>query len=107
MAGRPPSRSRVLILGGGLSGTLAAAALARHGAGVDVDVQIDIVERYALPDTPRPRRGLPQSRHAHLLWSGGVEAIESLLPGTTEMWLRAGAHRISIPNGMVSFSPGG
>ncbi|MDA5282733.1 FAD-dependent monooxygenase [Streptomyces sp. Isolate_45] len=101
MAGTPPSRSRVLILGGGLSGTLAAAALAPHGIG------IDIVERHALPDTPRARRGLPQARHAHMLWSGGADAIESLLPGTLEMWLGAGAHRIPIPNGMVSFSPGG
>ncbi|MFD3872276.1 pyridine nucleotide-disulfide oxidoreductase [Streptomyces sp. NPDC058623] len=113
MAGRPPSRARVLILGGGLSGTLAAAALARHGAGggtaadIDTDIDIDIVERHALPDGPRPRRGLPQARHAHLLWSGGAEAIESLLPGTMEMWSDAGAHRIPIPNGMVCLSPGG
>ncbi|MET9605278.1 FAD-dependent monooxygenase [Streptomyces sp. NPDC006512] len=101
MATTPPRRPRVLVLGGGLSGTLAAAALAPYSDGVD------IVERHALPDTPRPRRGLPQTRHAHLLWSGGADAIESLLPGTTDMWLSAGAHRVPIPNGMVSFSPGG
>ncbi|MFF3014870.1 FAD-dependent oxidoreductase [Streptomyces sp. NPDC057939] len=101
MAGTTPSRSRVLILGGGLSGTLAAAALAPYSDGVD------IVERHALPDTPRARRGLPQARHAHMLWSGGADAIESLLPGTMEMWLGAGAHRIPLPNGMVSLSPGG
>ncbi|MFD7262313.1 NAD(P)/FAD-dependent oxidoreductase [Streptomyces sp. NPDC059874] len=92
---------RVLILGGGLSGTLAAAALAPHGN------SIDIVERHPLPDTPKPRRGLPQARHAHMLWSGGADAIESLLPGTMDMWLRAGARRVPIPNGMISLSPGG
>lgn len=101
MATTPPPRPRVLILGGGLSGTLAAAALAPHSG------SIDIVERHALPDTPQPRRGLPQARHAHMLWSGGADAIESLLPGTTEMWLGAGAHRVPIPHGMVSLSPGG
>ncbi|MCY0960657.1 FAD-dependent oxidoreductase [Streptomyces sp. H27-H5] len=101
MAATPRPRPRVLILGGGLSGTLAAAALAPYSG------SIDIVERHALPDTPQPRRGLPQARHAHMLWSGGADAIESLLPGTTEMWLSANARRVSIPNGMISFSPGG
>ncbi|MFJ9344842.1 FAD-dependent oxidoreductase [Streptomyces sp. NPDC101733] len=101
MATTPRTRPRVLVLGGGLSGTLAAAALAPHSESVD------IVERHALPDTPRPRRGLPQAGHAHMLWAGGADAIESLLPGTTRMWLGAGAHRVSIPNGMVSLSPGG
>ncbi|MFD3675384.1 FAD-dependent oxidoreductase [Streptomyces sp. NPDC058613] len=96
-----PRPRRVLILGGGLSGTLAAAALAPYSD------SIDIVERHALPDTPQPRRGLPQARHAHMLWAGGADAIESLLPGTMEMWLRAGAHRVPIPNGMISLSPGG
>ncbi|MFI8365320.1 NAD(P)/FAD-dependent oxidoreductase [Streptomyces sp. NPDC085612] len=92
---------RVLVLGGGLSGTLAAAALAPHCDSVV------IVERYTLPDAPVPRRGLPQARHAHMLWSGGADAIESLLPGTTALWTGAGARRISLPNGMVSLSPGG
>ncbi|MFE4634938.1 FAD-dependent oxidoreductase [Streptomyces sp. NPDC056773] len=101
MATASKSRPRILILGGGLSGTLAAAALAPYSSSVA------IAERHALPETPQPRRGLPQARHAHMLWSGGADAIESLLPGTTDMWLSAGAHRVPIPNGMISFSPGG
>lgn len=101
MAPNRGARHRVLVLGGGLSGTLAAAALAPHSDSVV------IVERHTLPQTPKPRRGLPQARHAHMLWSGGADAIESLLPGTLEMLLHAGAHRISIPNGMISLSPGG
>lgn len=38
---------------------------------------------------------------------GGADAIEALLPGTTERWLEAGAHRVPIPNGMVSYSAAG
>ncbi|MEV6680640.1 FAD-dependent monooxygenase [Streptomyces erythrochromogenes] len=95
-----PTR-RALILGGGLAGTLAAAALAPHCTSVV------IIERHALPEEPEPRRGLPQARHAHMLWSGGADAIEYLLPGTTARWLTAGARRIPLPNGMVSLSPGG
>ncbi|MFI1765281.1 FAD-dependent monooxygenase [Streptomyces sp. NPDC020800] len=95
------STRRVLVLGGGLAGTLAAAALAPH-----CDETI-IVERHRLPTSPQPRRGLPQARHAHMLWSGGAEAVESLLPGTTSRWLSQGAHRVPLPTGMVSLSPGG
>ncbi|MFK0047841.1 NAD(P)/FAD-dependent oxidoreductase [Streptomyces sp. NPDC090741] len=95
------STRRVLVLGGGLAGTLAAAALAPH-----CDETI-LIERHMLPATPQPRRGLPQARHAHMLWSGGAKAIEALVPGTTSRWLSGGAHRIPLPTGMVSLSPGG
>ncbi|MGW6839866.1 NAD(P)/FAD-dependent oxidoreductase [Streptomyces sp. NPDC054958] len=101
MTSHSDHRSRVLILGGGLAGTLAAAAVAPYCD------EVVIVERHALPDTPTPRRGLPQARHAHMLWSGGADAIEDLLPGTIRLWLDSGAHRIPLPRGMVSFSPCG
>ncbi|GAA2440021.1 FAD-dependent oxidoreductase [Streptomyces macrosporus] len=84
-----------VVLGGGLAGTLAAAALARHLE------RVTIVERDVLPDGPEPRRGVPQARHSHLLWSGGVRAIEALLPGTTEALLAAGARRTGLPSGLV------
>ncbi|MFD8416914.1 pyridine nucleotide-disulfide oxidoreductase [Streptomyces sp. NPDC059650] len=95
------SNRRIMVLGGGLAGTLAAAALAPHCD------EVVIVERHVLPAGPQPRRGLPQSRHAHMLWSGGADAVEYLLPGTISRWLSAGGHRIPLPTGMVSLSPGG
>ncbi|MFC9816518.1 pyridine nucleotide-disulfide oxidoreductase [Streptomyces virginiae] len=98
----PTRTARILILGGSLAGTLAAAALAPHAA------EVLILERdRGLPNLAVPRPRLPQAAHAHMLWAGGADAIESLLPGTTDAWLKAGAHRIPIPSGMVSFSAAG
>ncbi|MFE3579850.1 FAD-dependent oxidoreductase [Streptomyces vinaceus] len=94
--------SRAVVLGGGLAGTLAAAALAPF-----VREVLILEHDAALPHTPSPRSRLPQAAHAHMLWAGGADAMEELLPGITDDWLAAGAHRIPIPNGMVSFSAAG
>lgn len=102
MTALPSSSARVVVLGGGLAGTLAAAALGPHVR------EVLVLEHDAeLPETPTPRSRLPQAAHAHMLWAGGADAMEELLPGVTDEWLAAGAHRIPIPNGMVSFSPAG
>ncbi|MFF6779448.1 FAD-dependent monooxygenase [Streptomyces sp. NPDC012510] len=89
-----------VVVGAGLAGLLAAAALRDHA-------EVTVVERDALPEGPEPRKGLPQARHAHLLWSGGVRAMEELLPGVTEAWLAAGARRLPLPTGLVSMSAQG
>ncbi|WP_329203259.1 MULTISPECIES: FAD-dependent oxidoreductase [unclassified Streptomyces] len=102
MTALPSCSARVVVLGGGLAGTLAAAALAPHVGEVLV-LEHDPV----LPEAPAPRPRLPQAAHAHILWAGGADAMEELLPGVTDEWLAAGAHRIPIPKGMVSFSPAG
>lgn len=103
--GTPRARTalhrRALVIGGGLAGMLASAAL--RGA---VD-EVLVVEDDELPDGPLPRRGLPQARHAHMFWSGGVHAAEAVLPGITGRWLAAGANRIPIPTGMVALSSQG
>jgi 2-polyprenyl-6-methoxyphenol hydroxylase-like FAD-dependent oxidoreductase len=93
------SRSAVVV-GAGLAGLLAAAALRDHA-------DVTVVERDALPEEPGPRRGVPQARHAHLLWSGGARAMEELLPGVTDAWLAAGARRIPLPTGLVTLSAQG
>ncbi|WP_149825478.1 NAD(P)/FAD-dependent oxidoreductase [Streptomyces tailanensis] len=100
--GRPdgPLRSAV-VLGGSLAGMLAARTLAGF-----VD-KVTVVERDALPDGPGPRRNLPQARHAHMLWSGGVRALEDLVPGATERLLAAGAHRQAVTTDMVILSSQG
>jgi 2-polyprenyl-6-methoxyphenol hydroxylase-like FAD-dependent oxidoreductase len=97
----PRSSVHVVIIGGGLAGALTAAALAPHSG------RVTVIDRDVLPDTPQPRRGLPQARHAHVLWSGGARAMEALLPGIHDLWQERGAHRIPIPQGMLSYAPTG
>ncbi|WP_330299478.1 NAD(P)/FAD-dependent oxidoreductase [Streptomyces sp. NBC_00503] len=88
-----PHRHAVVI-GGSLAGLLAAAVLAEHAT-------VTIIEADTLPEGPEPRRGLPQARHTHLLWSGGARAVEEILPGITDDWQAAGAVRRSLPTGLV------
>ncbi|NBM16601.1 NAD(P)/FAD-dependent oxidoreductase [Streptomyces sp. GC420] len=90
-----------VVIGGGMAGMLATAALSQY-----VD-KVTVVERDSLPAGPEPRKGLPQARHVHLLWSGGARAMEALLPGVTDRWLMAGARRIPLPTGLVSLQAQG
>lgn len=94
---------RAVVIGAGLAGMLAAAALS---TAVD---EVVVLERDELPDGPEHRRGLPQGRHAHLLMAGGLAAMEDLLPGVSmrRRLLAAGAHEVSLSSGMVALSPEG
>ncbi|MFD5404946.1 NAD(P)/FAD-dependent oxidoreductase [Streptomyces griseorubiginosus] len=97
-----PSPARVaVVLGGSHTGMLAAAAL------TGLADRVVVVERDELPEGPAPRKGLPQARHAHMLWSGGVRAMEDLLPGITAALLDAGARRAPVTTDMVVYSPHG
>ncbi|MFI0960988.1 FAD-dependent monooxygenase [Streptomyces sp. NPDC021080] len=96
-SGRRPA---ALVMGGGMTGMLAAAVLSEHA-------DVTVVESDVLPRLPAPRKGLPQARHAHLLWSGGVRALEDLLPGITDQLIGRGARRVPIMSGMVSKAPSG
>ncbi|MEU4727391.1 FAD-dependent oxidoreductase [Streptomyces sp. NPDC023588] len=89
----PPRHA--VVIGGSLAGLLAAAVLAEH-------TTVTIIDADPLPEGPAPRRGLPQARHTHLLWSGGARAIEQILPGITEDWTAAGAIRRSLPTDLVT-----
>ncbi|MFD0352456.1 FAD-dependent monooxygenase [Streptomyces sp. NPDC127110] len=107
---RSPGRHTSVVIGGGLAGMLTAAALAGAGSGSDSGSgsgEVVVVERDVLPDGPFPRKGLPQAHHAHLLWSGGATALDSLLPGTIGALRKDGAHRIALPTNMVGLSPEG
>jgi 2-polyprenyl-6-methoxyphenol hydroxylase-like FAD-dependent oxidoreductase len=42
---------------------------------------VTVVERDKLPDTADHRRGVPQGRHFHALWSRGAQKLEDLFPG--------------------------
>ncbi|WP_107069694.1 MULTISPECIES: NAD(P)/FAD-dependent oxidoreductase [unclassified Streptomyces] len=89
----PPRHA--VVIGGSLAGLLAAAVLAEHAT-------VTVIDADPLPEGPAPRRGLPQARHTHLLWSGGARAIEGILPGITGDWTKAGAIRRSLPTDLVT-----
>ncbi|MEW2586306.1 NAD(P)/FAD-dependent oxidoreductase [Streptomyces virginiae] len=89
----PPRHA--VVIGGSLAGLLAAAVLAEHAT-------VTVIDADPLPEGPAPRRGLPQARHTHLLWSGGARAIERILPGITDDWTKAGAIRRSLPTDLVT-----
>ncbi|MEV7855801.1 FAD-binding protein [Streptomyces sp. NPDC088183] len=87
--------STALVLGGGLAGLLAAAALAPHAR------QVTVIEQGNLPDGPEPRREVPQGHFGHILLGGGADALDSLLPGTVDALRAAGAHHRQIPSGLL------
>jgi 2-polyprenyl-6-methoxyphenol hydroxylase-like FAD-dependent oxidoreductase len=68
---------QAIVVGASMGGLAAAAALAAHYD------RVTIIERDELPCRPEHRRGVPQSKHAHGLQPGGLQALEQLLPGLT------------------------
>ncbi|MGX1916073.1 FAD-dependent oxidoreductase [Streptomyces phaeochromogenes] len=87
-----------LVLGGGHAGMLTATALARH-----LDT-VTVVERDHYPQGPSHRKGVPQAHHGHLFVAGGVQAVESLLPGTIDRLLAEGAHRMGLPEDSITLN---
>ena len=77
-----------VVLGGSISGLLAARVL----AGFYRDVTV--VERDELSAETTYRRGVPQARHVHGLLSGGLQAIDALFPGILAELAAAGATRL-------------
>ncbi|MEU2715332.1 FAD-dependent monooxygenase [Streptomyces sp. NPDC007205] len=82
-------------MGGSLAGLLAAHVLAGHAD------RVTVVERDRFPDGTKPRPGVPQSRHPHVLLEGGQVALESLLPGFVAELRAAGAPRVGLPSDLV------
>ncbi|MFI1163201.1 FAD-dependent monooxygenase [Streptomyces sp. NPDC020801] len=99
----PRRARRAVVVGAGLAGMLAAAALS---TAVD---DVVVLDRDDLPAGPEHRRGLPQGRHAHLLMAGGLAAMEDLVPGGSirSRLLAAGAREIPLGRGMVALTPEG
>ncbi|WP_432040580.1 NAD(P)/FAD-dependent oxidoreductase [Streptomyces cucumeris] len=94
-------RKHGIVLGGGWAGLLAAHVLARHLESVTV------VERDVLPDGPRHRKGSPQARHVHVLWSSGARIVDALLPGTIDRLLDTGARRVGFHQDLVTLTSHG
>jgi flavin-dependent dehydrogenase len=97
----PRTYGHVVVIGAGMGGLAAAAAVARHAG------RVTILERDELPSTPAFRTGVPQSRHAHALLPGGLAALERLLPGLEAALLDAGGVPVDVFGGIAWMSPAG
>ncbi|MFB0626919.1 FAD-dependent oxidoreductase [Streptomyces sp. AB3(2024)] len=93
-----PARPTAVVIGASAAGLFAAAALTEFA-------DVTLIERDELPEGPEGRKGVPQARHAHLLWSGGVQAFEELLPGLTDDIVARGGRLVHIMGDMVSRAP--
>lgn len=91
-------RPTAIVIGAGAAGLFAAAALTEFA-------RVTVLERDVLPDHPRPRRGVPQAHHSHLVWGGGVNAFDELLPGLVDEIVANGARLVHIMSDMVSRAP--
>ncbi|MEV6889503.1 hypothetical protein [Kribbella sp. NPDC051137] len=84
-----------VVAGGSVSGLLAAHCLARHFS------RVTLVERDLLPANDRShRRGVPQSRHLHILPGLGRQTMEKLMPGLTAELLADGAVSTDVLGGI-------
>ncbi len=90
----------VVVLGASMGGLLAARVLA------DAYQRVTVVERDLLPETAEHRRGVPQSRHAHLLVPRGAQLLDELFPGLLDD-LRAGGAPVIRDLAELRFAPGG
>ncbi|MFG1812794.1 FAD-dependent oxidoreductase [Kribbella sp. NPDC049174] len=88
-----------VVIGGSMAGILTARALSERFE------QVTVVERDQLPDGPDVRKGVPQARHLHAFWAGGMEVVERLLPGVGSDLLAAGAVDLSLPTDMAWLTP--
>jgi 2-polyprenyl-6-methoxyphenol hydroxylase-like FAD-dependent oxidoreductase len=88
-----------VVIGGSMAGILTARVLSDHFA------QVTVIERDRLPDGPDVRKGVPQARHLHSFWAGGMEVVERLLPGVGSDLLAAGAVPLSLPTDIAWLTP--
>lgn len=90
-----------------MSGTLAARVLADHFQ------QVTIIERDQFPEQPEPRKGVPQSRHLHVMLVRGRRILQAMFPGLHDELIAAGAQEIDwmqeaevmVPSGWLPHYP--
>jgi 2-polyprenyl-6-methoxyphenol hydroxylase-like FAD-dependent oxidoreductase len=85
--GRIAMSGRAIVIGGSVSGMLAARVLADHFA------EVVLFDRDAFPQTGENRKGVPQGQHAHALLSSGRQVLEQYFPGFKDELLGQGAIR--------------
>lgn len=91
---------KVIIIGGGIAGKLAARVLS------DFFQEVVILERDQEPSTPTTRNGAPQGNHIHALLHAGENGLEKLFPGISKQFHTNGAIKINSTQDLAWFHHG-
>ncbi|MGE5526309.1 MAG: FAD-dependent oxidoreductase [Rhodospirillaceae bacterium] len=89
-----------IVLGGSMSGLLAARSLSDHFE------RVTIVERDVPADGSHLRKGVPQAAHAHGLLASGYRLIDEYFPGIMDELESLGAPRGDVTGSFLWFQYG-
>lgn len=92
---------RAIVVGAGMGGLAAAAALSPS-----FDAVL-ILDKDDLPDGEDPRMGAAQGHHAHQLLKAGELNLEKLLPGFRDALIGAGAAEVRVGLDFTVYDHGG
>src|SRR5258708_31550610 len=93
--------SHAIVIGGSMTGLLAARVLSDHFD------QVTIVERDRFPQGPEVRSGVPQAHHLHVLLVRGRQLLEQILPGLDADLIRGGVEPVEWSYDTVSLGTAG
>lgn len=80
-----PSVKHAIVIGGSMTGLLAARVLSDHFT------HVTLIERDALTDRPESRQGQPHTRHLHGLLASGKQVLERYFPDLIDTLVAGGA----------------
>ncbi|MGH2615093.1 MAG: 2-polyprenyl-6-methoxyphenol hydroxylase-like oxidoreductase, partial [Thermomicrobiales bacterium] len=100
-AARNAMGNHAVVIGGSMAGLLTARVLA------DAFTTVTVVDRDRFPDDAAFRKGVPQSRHLHVLLARGLDIASQYFPGIEDELLGAGAVVIEWPTEAVWLTPRG
>jgi hypothetical protein len=90
-----------VVIGGSVAGLCAARVLS------DVFERVTVLDRDVYPDEAKEPKGVPQSRHPHVLLDGGRHQFEHLFPGFVADMLAGGALELDPGLDMAVLRPDG
>ena len=91
---------RAVVIGASVAGLLAARALS------DFAESVTLIERDAPPDSPTPRKGVPQGRHVHGVLAGGFDALRNFFPGIDDDLVADGSWLADTAQDILWFNDG-
>jgi 2-polyprenyl-6-methoxyphenol hydroxylase-like FAD-dependent oxidoreductase len=98
---RRPRDGHAVVIGGSMAGLLAARVLTRHFE------QVTLIDRDRFPEEPVFRKGVPQSRHLHVLLGKGRSLLDRFFPGFSEEMVASGALMLNFSKDALWQTPAG